>query len=192
MHSWKILLKNEDITNKTIEYRAKKWIWRVFQSFWILKNLTLEENLVLAYITKLPFYYKLLPLKFIPVEIKNEIEIVLKDLDLYNKRNCLASELSWWQMRLLEIARLYLQDTKIFLLDEPTAWVSPKLKSNVVKLIKKIIEKWKIVIIIEHDFWWLWEFVDRLIVMNDWKILLDWKYSNIKNNPKLKELYFGG
>ncbi|MBP6910524.1 hypothetical protein KBC03_02900 [Patescibacteria group bacterium] len=31
-------------------------------------------------------------------------------------------------MRLLEIARLYLQDTKLYLLDEPTAGVSPKLK----------------------------------------------------------------
>ena len=114
----------------------------------------------------------------------------MKELHLYDKINNKASDLSWWQMRLLEIARLYLQDTKIYLLDEPTAWVSPKLKWIVSKLIKKILKKWKIVIIVEHDFSWLWDFVDRLIVMDDWKIVLDWKYNQIKNNNKLRELYF--
>lgn len=42
-------------------------------------------------------------------------------------------------MRLLEIARLYLQDTSVYLLDEPTAGVSPKLKGKVVALLQKII-----------------------------------------------------
>ena len=191
INSWKIDFSWIDITNLSIEKRANLWIWRVFQSFWIFRNLTLFENLSLAYLNKLPFYYKLLPIRFLAKDIKNEINEILKELHLYTKKDKLAWELSGWQMRLLEIARLYLQDTKVYLLDEPTAWVSPKLKWTVVNMLKKIIEKWKIVIIVEHDFAWLWEFVDRLVVMDDWKIILDWKFEEIKNDKKLKELYFG-
>lgn len=190
-NKWEIILAWENIEKISTRKRALKWIWRVFQNSWIFKDLTLYENLALAYSSKLPFYSKFLPLSFLPKKIKNEIYETLKELHLHKKTNNKASDLSWWQMRLLEIARLYLQDTKIYLLDEPTAWVSPKLKWIVTKLIKKILAKWKIVIIVEHDFAWLWDFVDRLIVMEDWKLILDWKYYKIKNNPKLKELYFG-
>ncbi|USN58884.1 MAG: hypothetical protein H6767_02065 [Candidatus Peribacteria bacterium] len=47
-------------------------------------------------------------------------------------------------------------------------------------------------IIVEHDFAWLGEFVDRLVVMDDGKVILDGPYKEIKDNTKLKELYFGG
>ncbi len=123
--------------------------------------------------------------------MKEQIADILKELDLYEKRKQLAGSLSGWQMRLLEIARLYLQDTKLYLLDEPTAWVSPKLKWKVVQLLQKIIAQGKTVIIVEHDFWFLGEFVDAIFVMNDGKIIMKGTYEEVKHNPKLKEVYFG-
>lgn len=188
---WIVEFYWENIWKLSIEERAKKWIWRVFQSFWIFKNLTLFENLALAYSTRLSFGQKLLPLSFLPKEIKEEIFQALKDLDLYEKRNELAWSLSWWQMRLLEIARLYLQNSKLFLLDEPIAGVSPKLKKKVIEFIEKIKLKWKMVIIVEHDFQFLWEFVDRLLVMEEGVVKLDWSYKEIKWNKKLDSIYFG-
>lgn len=189
--SWRIIFKWQNISKLSVEQRASLWIWRVFQNCWIFKNLTIYENLALAYVRKLSWRYKILPLSFLPCKMKDEINSTLKDLDLYKKKDELAANLSWWQMRLLEIARLYLQDTKVFLLDEPTAWVSPKLKHKVIDYINKIIKKGKTVIIVEHDFSFLWKFIDRLIVMNDWNIILDWSYKEIKDNKKMKEVYFG-
>lgn len=179
------------ITQMSVEERSLLWIGRVFQSFGIFKNLTLEENLALAFVHKLRRWQKWLPVSRMPKEMKEQIADILKDLDLYDKRKHLAWSLSGWQMRLLEIARLYLQDTKLYLLDEPTAGVSPKLKWKVIELLKKIIEAWKTVIIVEHDFAFLWQFVDTLFVMNDGKIILKGSYEEIKDNPKLKEVYFG-
>lgn len=188
---WKATFNQHDITNTSIEDRANMWIGRVFQSFGIFKNLTLFENLALAYSKELNRKYKLLPMKFLPKHFKQEIDEILLDLDLLEKKDELAGNLSWWQMRLLEIARLYLQKTKLYLLDEPTAGVSPKLKSKVVELIKKIIAKDKMVIIVEHDFEFLSHFVDKFYVMDDGKIILEWNYQEIKNNKKTNEIYFG-
>ena len=187
---WKIEFYWTDITKYSVENRANLWIWRVFQSPWIFKNLSLFENLSLAFVKQLWWKYKFLPLSFLPKNVKLQIKNVLKQLDLYNKKNELAGNLSWWQMRLLEIARLYLQDTKIFLLDEPTAWVSPKLKNKVIEFINKIIYTGKTVVIVEHDFSFLWKFVDRLIVVDSWKIILDWDYDKIKAHKKIKQVYF--
>ena len=187
----KTIFNQHNITNTSIEDRANMWIGRVFQSFGIFKNLTLFENLALAYSKELNRKYKLLPMKFLPKHFKQEIDEILLDLDLLEKKDELAGNLSWWQMRLLEIARLYLQKTKLYLLDEPTAGVSPKLKSKVVELIKKIIAKDKMVIIVEHDFEFLSHFVDKFYVMDDGKIILEWNYEEIKNNKKTNEIYFG-
>ncbi len=189
-NQWEIAFNYHDITNLNVETRANMWIGRVFQSFWIFKNLTLFENLALAYSRELDWKHKLLPMSFLPKEFKKEIDEILSDLDLLEKKNELAGNLSWWQMRLLEIARLYLQKTKLYLLDEPTAGVSPKLKSKVVELIKKIIAKDKMVIIVEHDFEFLSHFVDKFYVMDDGKIVLEWDYTTIKENPITKEIYF--
>ena len=166
-------------------------IGRVFQSFGIFKNLTLFENLALAFVNTLHRKYKFLPPSFLPKEKKDQIDAVLHELDLHNKKNELAWNLSGWQMRLLEIARLYLQDTKLFLLDEPTAGVSPKLKGKVIELLNKIIQTGKTVIIVEHDFEFLWQFVDQIMVMDEGKIVLEWSYQEIKNSEIIKEIYFG-
>lgn len=95
-------------------------------------------------------------------------------------------------MRLLEIARLYLQDTKLYLLDEPTAGVAPKLKGKVISLLQKIIAQGKTVIIVEHDFEFLAQFVKEFYLMNSGKIVLQGNYQTIKESSMTKEIYFGG
>lgn len=190
-NTWEVIFNYHDISRVSVEHIWQLWIWRVFQSFGIFKNLTLFENLALAYSRELSWKHKILPISFIPKQFKKEIDEILLDLDLLDKKNELAGNLSGWQMRLLEIARLYLQKTKLYLLDEPTAGVSPKLKSKVVELIKKIIAKDKMVIIVEHDFEFLSHFVDKLFVMDDGKIVLEGKYDEIKEHPLTREIYFG-
>jgi len=124
----KIIHNYTEITHKSVEQRAINGIGRVFQHFGILRNLTVYENLALAFVKKLHRRYKFLSPNFLPKSMKTEIDEILGELDLYEKKNQLAGNLSGGQMRLLEIARLYLQKTQVYLLDEPTAGVSPKLK----------------------------------------------------------------
>jgi len=189
--TWSFFLDDTDITSLSVEQRALSWIWRVFQSFGIFKGLSLYENLALAYVKQLWWKHKLLPISYLPKPIKDEIEHVLFEVDLRDKKDELAWNLSWWQMRLLEIARLYLQKTRLFLLDEPTAGVSPKLKEKVIELIKKIISLEKMVLIVEHDFSFLGQFVDKLYVIESWKNFAQGTYEQVKANEKVKEIYFG-
>jgi ABC-type branched-subunit amino acid transport system ATPase component len=189
-NSWSIIFDGKHITKMSVEERALLWIWRVFQSFGVFKTLTLEENLALAFVHKLTRRQKRWTIGMLPSAIKEQIADILHELDLYDKRKNLASSLSGGQMRLLEIARLFLQDTKLYLLDEPTAGVSPKLKGKVIKLLQKIIAQQKTLIIVEHDFWFLGEFVDQIYVMNEGSIYTHGTYDQIKNDPKVKEIYF--
>lgn len=186
-----ILLDDLDIGKLSVEQRAKLGVGRVFQQFGICKSLTLFENLALAFVNNISWYRKFLPLSTLPKSYCDRIDAILQELDLYDKKNEYAGNLSGGQMRLLEIARLYLQDTSVYLLDEPTAGVSPKLKDKVVDLLKKIIAQWKIVLIVEHDFNFLASFVDTFCVMDDGKIIVSGDYATVKASDKVRELYFG-
>lgn len=145
----------------------------------------------MAFVHQIPWYRKILPLRMLPRDFHDRIDDVLDLLDLLPKKHTKAGELSGGQMRLLEIGRLYLQDVDLFLLDEPTAGVSPKLKKQVIELLKKIVETGKTVVIVEHDFHFLGAFVDRLIVMNDGQVVMDGRYSDLKESRQLQEVYFG-
>ncbi len=188
--TWSIVFDGKHITKMSVEQRALLGIGRVFQSFGIFKNLTLEENLALAFVHKLTRLQKRWTIRMLPQDMKDQIAAILHELDLYEKRKHLASSLSGGQMRLLEIARLILQDTKLYLLDEPTAWVSPKLKGKVITLLQKIITQWKTLIIVEHDFWFLGEFVDKICVMNEWTIFTEWTYDQVKQSEAVRSIYF--
>lgn len=188
---WSLVFNQRDITKDNVEQRAILGIWRVFQSFGIFKNLTLEENLALAFVHKLRRWQKRWTIDMLPLYMKDQITDILKDLDLVNQKKHRAWSLSGWQMRLLEIARLILQDTSLYLLDEPTAWVSPKLKSKVIALLKRIISQKKTVLIVEHDFEFLWWFVDKIFVMNDGKIVTEGTYTEIKQSDMVQSIYFG-
>ncbi len=180
----------EDITKLSVEQRAHRGIGRVFQSFGIIKSLTLYENLALAFVTRLSWIQQLKPTSKLPKPMKDEIDSILHELTLYEKRHQKAGDLSGGQMRLLELGRLYLQNTQLFLLDEPTAGVAPKLKGTVVKLLNKILQTGKTVIIVEHDFRFLAEFVDTFFVMDDGRVVLSGDHQSIKNSDLIKEIYF--
>lgn len=186
-----IIFNHKEINKTSIQERAGQGIGRVFQSFWVFKNLSIYENLALAYSSQLKRYQKLLPLKYLPKKYQEEIDDILHQLNLSEKKHQPAGNLSGGQMRLLEIGRLYLQDTQLYLLDEPTAGVSPKLKEKVVELLNKIIAKGKMVIIVEHDFEFLSSFVNNFFVMNDGQIVLEGNHNEVKNHPMIKEIYFG-
>lgn len=189
--SGEIIFQHKNITNFSVEQRANEGIGRVFQSFGIFKQLSLYHNLALAFVTKLSGWQKLMPVSRLPKKYKDQIDHVLQELDLYEKKDELAGNLSGGQMRLLEIGRLTLQDTKLYLLDEPTAWVSPKLKGTVIKLLDQIVQSGKMVIIVEHDFSFLSEFVDTFYVIDDGQNVLHGDHKAIKESPIIKDIYFG-
>jgi ABC-type branched-subunit amino acid transport system ATPase component len=116
----------------------------------------------------------------------------LKEVKLETKADSKAGSLSGGQMRLLEIIRTLAFGADLFLLDEPTAGVSPRMKDDVAGLIKKLQGIGKTVLIIEHDINFIQKFCNRIIVLNEGRVVLDDTPELVRKNEQLKEIYFGG
>ena len=94
-------------------------------------------------------------------------------------------------MRLLEIVRALAFGAEVFLLDEPTAGVSPKMKDEVSGLIRHVQQLGKTTLIIEHDINFVQSFSKRILVLDQGKILLDDSPEKVRSNALLQEIYFG-
>ena len=77
--------------------------------------------------------------------------------------------LSWWQKQRLAIAKIFLKDPEIILLDEPTAALDSYSEEKVAKAFEHLF-KWRTVIVIAHRLQTV-KSADDIIVLEKWKIV---------------------
>jgi branched-chain amino acid transport system ATP-binding protein len=190
--SGSILFKEEDITALPSYKRAKQGIGRSFQAAGVFKEMTLEENLMLTIEAKenLAWWWRFSKKERIRVDKK--IDKSLKSMDLLGHKHSLAGVLSGGQLRLLEMLKLKLIGGDLILIDEPTAGVAPVMRQTLAQAIRQLHqEKNRSIIIVEHDLKFLFDLVDRVIVLVDGEVYMEGDPRNLINDPKLKEVYFG-
>ena len=180
-----IHFRDADITSVSPAQRARLGIGRVFQNFGIFREMTLEENVLVA-MEALPKEQRMLL-----GNLKDVVRGTLDMVGLLQHAKKKAGSLSGGQMRLLEIARTLKSGKELFLLDEPTAGVSPKMTKQVADLIAELKKEGKTVLIIEHDLPFISRICDRVLVLDVGEIVLNGKPNEIKHDRKLQEIYFG-
>lgn len=192
--SGKITFNNSEVQKLSPSLRANIGFGRLFQNFGIFREMTVGENILIALESKNsrnnknPFSLNLFGNK---KKYKDEIIDYLKKVDLDGKINQKAGSLSGGQLRLLEIIRLIAFGAKIFLLDEPTAGVSPKMKGQILKALKQLIPEDALVLLIEHDINFMQGFCDRILVLDMGRVVIDGPISEVRNDKRLQEIYFG-
>jgi len=171
--------------------RAKLGIGRGFQNFGIFREMTVLENMLIALEANLPWWRGLLPTVSSKGALYTEAREMLATVGLADKIDHSASQLSGGQARLLEIIRLVAFGSRLFLLDEPTAGVSPKMKGEIANLIRSLGEQGKTILVIEHDLNFIQSFCERIIVMDMGKVVLEGSPEEIRADPMLQRIYFG-
>ena len=122
-------------------------------------------------------------------EIKDRIEFALKSLHIEHLRKMPPHLLSGGQKQLTAIAGAIAMRTQCIVLDEPTAMLDPQGRNAVMKALKELHEKYNITIIIITHFMEEAVQADRIIVMNDGKIIQDGMPKDIfKQKENLKKI----
>ena len=118
---------------------------------------------------------------------------VLDQLEVPHMAHNLTSELSGGQSKLVDIGRSMMGDPELLLLDEPVAGVAAPLAMKIFNNLRNIVDETGIsVLIIEHNMdFILRQGVDRIIVMNEGKILMQGTPDEVRGNREVIEAYLG-
>lgn len=187
-----ILYNDVDVTKWPAFKRAKAGIGRSFQSAGVFREMTLEENLMIAveHAHNYPWWWKFSARHRSIAD--RMIDEALGEVGLHAHKNSLAGVLSGGQLRLLELARLKLSGGDLMLIDEPTAGVSPAMRKILAETITKLAKEGnRSIMIVEHDMKFLFNLVDRVIVFVEGQKYLEGKPEEVQKDKRLQEVYFG-
>ena len=118
----------------------------------------------------------------------------LAELEITHMAHNLTSELSGGQSKLVDIGRALMGEPELLLLDEPVAGVAGPLAEKIFGNLRKIVsEKGISVFVIEHNMdFILRRGVDRIIVMDQGKVLMEGTPDEVKDSKDVIEAYLGG
>lgn len=180
--SGKVYLQDVNLTNYKVYEIAQFGISRTFQIVRTFNRISVLENLLV------PSTYLTIKAK----EARDKAKKLLDFVDLLDKRNQYAVELSGGQRRLLEFARALMSDPKVVLMDEPFAGVHPEIKGQLLDNIKEMNrDQGKTFLIISHDVQSVTELCSRIVVLNSGEKLVEGTAKEILNNEEVIEAYLG-
>ncbi len=183
-------LFGREVTNLQAHQRAALGMARTFQVTNLFQKLTLFENILLGVQAikraRFCFYRRVMSFR----EIIYETERLLKEWNLWEKKDVLLKNLSYGEQRQIEVIMALATKPRLLLLDEPTAGLSPAETALVTSIIKGLPREIT-TILIEHDMDVAFEIAEKITVLHFGSILAEGSLEQIKGNPKVTEIYLG-
>lgn len=181
---------------------TREGIGRLFQDSHIFPDMTVLDNMLLADgddFGEQPFLSLLKPKRHNKVEQKRVEKASQIFIDLFGesnpfweKRSQPAGALSYGQQRLLGLARLFMREYDLVLLDEPTAGVNPQIIQQLLEIISRmVVEKGMTVFLIEHNMKVVLEVADCCSFMSHGRITALGTPEEVAGNDDVRSTYWG-
>jgi branched-chain amino acid transport system ATP-binding protein len=186
-----ILYRGEDITYASPQKRIAMGMMRTFQLTSTFDNLSVIDNLVLSYFRahKKSSLLSLLLTTCKRYRSEERIAECLETFELQDVRNRQVKHLSLGEKRRLEIAMAILAEPRVLLLDEPLAGLAASEIKGVLGVLRKHVGK-QTILIVEHKISQVEDFLERLTVMHEGKIIADGGYAECLRDPEVRRSYW--
>ena len=182
-----ILFKGESLKGRSVAERSRLGIGRKFQSPAIFGALTVRENLEVAVLGRASIREITSPRD---EELKSRVEGVLAKIELVDKRDIVAQELSHGEKQWLEIGMVLTSNPSLLLLDEPTAGMTSAETHRTSEMIQRICEEIP-AIVIEHDLKFVREIGRKITVLQRGSVLAEGPIDEIAKDETVRQAYLG-
>lgn len=166
----KMVYAASDIMKKI---RAK--LGMVFQNYNLFPHMSVIENIIEA-----PVNAYNVP----AIDAADRAKELLKMLGLADKADCYPYQLSGGQKQRAAIARACALSPSIMCFDEPTSALDPELKEGIAQIIEKLASDGMAILLISHDMSFVRRAADRLLFMDEGRILQQGTMDELSLNPE--------
>lgn len=171
-----VYINNQVFNEKLNTYKEiRNQMGFVFQHFNLFPNMTVLENLTLA-----------------PIQVMNktkeEAEMIacqyLERVGLLDKKDEYPNKLSGGQKQRVAIARSLCMNPEIMLFDEPTSALDPEMVIEVLEVMQELAKSGMTMVIVTHEMGFAKNVANRVIFLEDGKIIEDSASKEFFDNPK--------
>jgi polar amino acid transport system ATP-binding protein len=214
--SGSIMFDGEDIADMKVDInKHREKIGMVFQQFNLFNNKKVIDNITLAPIyvavrelkkkSRKNFFIRianifrkkenkkeLIPItetrKDIVAKANEKAVSLLKRIGLEEKAQAYPSTLSGGQKQRIAIVRALAMNPKVILFDEPTSALDPEMVGEVLDLMKALAKEGMTMVIVTHEMGFAREVADRVLFVDEGKIMEQGTPAEVFDNPKNERL----
>jgi branched-chain amino acid transport system ATP-binding protein len=172
---------DKDLAAMPAYARAGMGIAHIPQGRGVLGSLSVRDNLILGSYTK-------------RTKPKRE-ELMKKVFEifpiLWERRNLPAETLSGGQQQMLAVGRAMMMEPELLILDEPSLGLAPIVVEEVFRILSRLKEQGKSMLIIEQNLVKALQIADRGYVLETGKVILADKSEALINNAEVRKAYLG-
>lgn len=187
-----IIFNGVDIADTKVDINVhRRHMGMVFQHFNLFNNKTVLENIMMA-----PVYVRCQDLKKqkkykigktkkeVVAEAKKQAMDLLTRIGLEDKADVYPSTLSGGQKQRVAIVRSLAMNPDVILFDEPTSALDPEMVGEVLDLMKSLAEEGMTMVIVTHEMGFAKEVANRVIFIDEGKILEEAAPEDFFGNPR--------
>ena len=170
-------------------------IWRLgvsrtFQIAATFGSMTVAENVQMALLSDAGEIYRL----WQPAAVQHRVRAIelLEQVGMREAADWACRELAYGNVKRVELAIALANEPRLLLMDEPTAGMGPRERTDLIALVKRlVVERGISVLFTEHSMDVVFAFADRIIVLARGRLIADGDARSIRAHPKVQEVYFG-
>jgi branched-chain amino acid transport system ATP-binding protein len=165
-------------------------VGRTFQIAATFSSMTVVENVQTALLSREKKIFQMW--KRAASFFRGEAIELLDQVGMAAQADRPCSVLAYGDVKRVELAIALANKPKLLLMDEPTAGMASRERNELMALTKKlVVERNLAVLFTEHSMDVVFAYADRLIVLARGRLIADGKPQDIRDHPKVQEVYFG-
>lgn len=183
--SGRIVFQGEDITGLSIHDIANRGISQFYQESTLMQDVSVRENVRVSMVPNTIFRFRG------SREHDDRIEETLELTELTHVADDDAEDLTHKEKQKLELAKAIVRDPDLLLLDEPFAGLTKDEADEIIAVIKQLNEDGMTILTVDHNLRWLRSFVERIVVLNNGRVIADGPPDEIVADEQVQSAYIG-
>ena len=171
-----IVFEGNEITDPKVNINIhRQKMGMVFQQFNLFPHMTVMKNLIIA------------PMKLLKMskqEAEEKATSLLAKVGLADRGESYPAQLSGGQKQRVAIVRALMMSPDVMLFDEPTSALDPEMVGEVLDVMKELAKEGMTMVVVTHEMGFAKEVADRVIFMDEGKIMEEGTPQQIFDNPQ--------
>ena len=188
-HAGDVLWLGRSIRGRPHWRIAREGIGRTFQDLKLFDHMSVLEN-VLAVTERGAWLWQMGGAAGAG-ERQARAESALADVGLVDRRHTRALDLAYAERKFLSVARLLASGARLWLLDEPASGLDPRSYERFLTLLRAQLPLGRTICIIEHNLDIVHGISDRIVFLDQGRVLAEGDPKSILSDPNLAAIYFG-